>query len=145
VRSREAYFASKAADPGQHPALDQLLHNTLDAAEIGLRVETAPDQARPDTYHVHTIVDLHDVQLDHQDKRWLATLNLSFYVEGTQSAWRVTRKIEVPEDQLAAALDGGVVVDASVQLQEPKGELRVVVQDDRTGAGGSLRVPLGRQ
>ena len=93
---------------------------------------------------MRTIVDLHDVQMNHQDKQWVATLNLSFYVEGTKSAWRVTRKIEVPEDRLAAALDGGVVVDASVQLIEPRGALRVAVQDDRTGAGGSLRVPLGR-
>ncbi len=44
MRYREAYFASKVAtDAERHLTLEQLLHDTLDAAEIGLRAETKPD------------------------------------------------------------------------------------------------------
>jgi hypothetical protein len=64
-------------------------------------------------------------------------------MEGAQSAYKILRKIEIPEDQLAAALEAGIVVDVSVDLPKPTGELRVVVQDDATGAGGSVRIPLG--
>lgn len=145
VRSREAYFASKAADPGQRPTLDELLHNTLDAAEIGIRLETTPDRSLPGVYKVRTIVDLHDVQMDHQGGEWVGTLKLLFYVEGAKSGWTVARKITVPEDKLADALEGGVVVDASIRLTEPTGQLRVAAQDGTTGAGGSVRVHLKAQ
>jgi hypothetical protein len=146
VRYRENYFASKTlADANHRPSLDQLLHDTLDAAEVGLRVETAPDQARPGFYNVHLSVDLHDLQLDRQDARWVGAVDVLLYMEGAQSAYRITRKIAIPEDQLAATLETGIVIDASVGLLAPTGDLRVVVQDQATGAGGSLRVPLGRR
>jgi VWFA-related protein len=146
VRYREAYFASKAAtDADRHLTLDQLLRDTLDAAEIGLRAETKPDLARPGSYKLRATVDLHDVHLEHQDARWVGGVDVSLHMEGAPSAYKITRKIAIPDDQLAAALEAGIVVDVSVDLPAPTGELRVVVQDDATGAGGSVRVPLGRK
>ena len=146
VRYREAYFASKVAtDADRRPTLNQLLRDTLDAAEIGLRAETTPDQARPGSYKLRAIVDLHDVHLEHQEARWVGGVDVSLYLEGAPSAYKITRKITIPEDQLAAALEAGIVVDVSVEPTQPTGELRVVVQDDATGAGGSVRVPLGRK
>ena len=146
MRYREAYFASKAAtDADRHLTLDQLLRDTLDAAEIGLRAETKPDLARPGSYQLRATVDLHDVHLEHQDARWVGGVDVSLHMEGAPSAYKITRKIAIPDDQLAAALEAGIVVDVSVDLPAPTGELRVVVQDDATGAGGSVRVPLGRK
>jgi VWFA-related protein len=145
VRYRENYFASKApADATSHPTLQQLLHDTLDAAEIGLRAETTPDQSRAGSYKLRAIVDLHDVHLDHQDAGWVGAVDVSLYLEGEKSAYKITRKIAIPENQLAAALETGIAVDVSVALSGPTGDLRVVVQDDATGAGGSVRVPLRR-
>jgi VWFA-related protein len=146
VRYREAYFASKVlADADRHPTLDQLLHNALDAAEIGLRAESTPDQAQPGSYKLRATVDLHDIHLEHQDMNWVGGVDLSLYLEGAPSVYKITRKIAIPENQLAAALQTGIVVDVSVALPGPTGDLRVVVQDNATGAGGSVRVPLGRQ
>ena len=146
LRYRENYFASRTlADANHRPSLEQLLHDTLDAAEVGLRAETQPDQERPGFYNVRLSVDLHDVQLDHQDARWVGALDVLLYMEGAPSAYRLSRKIAVPEDQLAAALETGITVDASIGLLAPTGDLRVVVQDQATGAGGSVRVPLGRK
>jgi hypothetical protein len=67
------------------------------------------------------------------------------YLEGAPSAYKLTRKIVIPEDQLASALDTGIVVEVPIGIPGPTGDLRVVVQDDATGAGGSVRVPLGRK
>ncbi len=146
VRHREAYFASKVAAGGdRHPTLDQLLHSSLDAAEVGLRAETTPDQARLGSYNLRATVDLHDVHLEHQDARWVGGVDLSLYLEGAPSVYKITRKIAIPDNQLAAALETGIVVDVSVALAVPAGDLRVVVQDDATGAGGSVRVPLGKK
>ncbi|MGH9648548.1 MAG: hypothetical protein ACRD4E_17220, partial [Bryobacteraceae bacterium] len=121
--------------------LDQLLRSTLDATEIGLRAETKPDQARPGVYQLRATVDLHDVHLEHQDARWVGGVELSLYLDGMPSAVKISRKIAIPDAQLAAALDAGIVVE--VAFGAPRtGDLRVVVQDDATGAGGSVRVPL---
>jgi len=146
VRYREAYFAAKVtADADRHATLQQMLKDTLDVAEIGLRADTAPDQTRPGYYDVRATVDLRDVHLDHQDAAWVGGVEISLYMEGAKSAYKITRKIAIPDSQLAAALESGFVLSASVGLTEPAGELRVVVQDAATGAGGSVRVPLRRK
>jgi hypothetical protein len=72
-------------------------------------------------------------------------VDVSFYLEGAPSAYTVTRKIAIPDDQLAAALETGIVVGVSLGLPGPTGDVRVVVQDDATGAGGSVRIPIGKK
>ena len=146
MRYREAYFASKVATGAErHLTLEQLLHDQLDAAEIGLRAETKPDQARPGVYQLRATVDLHDVHLEHQDARWVGGVEVSLYLEGAPSAFKLARKIAIPDDQLASALDKGIVVEVAIGVPVPAGDLRVVVQDDATGAAGSVRVPLGKK
>jgi len=146
VRYREAYFASKVTiDAERHLTLEQLLHDSLDAAEIGLRAEITPDQARPGVYRLRSTVDLHDVHLEHQNARWVGGVEVSLYLEGAPSAYKLTHKIAIPEDQLASALDSGIVVEVNIGAPGSTGDLRVVVQDDATGAGGSVRVPLGKK
>ena len=46
---------------------------------------------------------------------------------------------------LASALAAGIVVEIPIGTAGATGDLRVVVQDDATGAGGSVRVPLGKK
>jgi hypothetical protein len=56
----------------------------------------------------------------------------------------ITRKIEIPDEQLAAAFEKGIVVSDSVAMDRPR-DLRLVAQDRTTGAAGSIRVPLGKR
>ena len=131
VRYREAYLASKGlAEAGQRRTLNDLVRDPLDATEIGVLAETARDPSRPESYAVRVSVDLHDVQLTHQEARWTGALTVSLYVEGSKAARQITRKIEIPDDQLAAALEQGIVVNDSIGLPAPSANLRVVVQDN---------------
>jgi len=144
VRYRENYSASIApADATDRPTLDQLLRDSLDATQLGLFAETAPDQAHPGSYHVRLSVDLHNLKLDRQDASWVGALDVSFFVEGSKAARTITERIQIPEDQLAASLEKPIVVETSIALEAPTGVLRIVAQDQATGAAGSLRVPLG--
>ncbi len=146
VRYRENYFAAKNV-PGaiQAPTLNQLLRDPLDGAGIGLLAETRPDEAGPGSYVVRVSIDLHDVRLERQNADWVGALDISFYLDGTNSAQTITRKIEFPDNELAAALEKGTSAEVSVRLDKPSQDLRVVVQDKVTGASGSLRVPLGQK
>ncbi len=146
VRYRENYSASLApATEKDRPTLDQLLKDPLNATQLDLFAETVPDQARPGSYQVRVSVDLHDVQLEHQDAQWVGMLGVSIYVEGSKTGQTMTKKIEIPDDQLAAGLEKRVVVETSIALEGPNGVLRVVAQDQATGAAGSLRLPLGKK
>ena len=146
LRYRENYLAPKPQSEAENrPSLDQLLKDPLDATQIGLLARATPDQTRPGFFDVRVAVDLHGVQLGNQDGKWVGAVEISFHLEDSNSAQAVTRTIEVPEDQLATALEKGIVIDHSIEWQGKASDLRVVVEDKATGAAGSLRVPLGKK
>jgi VWFA-related protein len=146
LRYRESYFATKAQlEAADHPTLDRLMRDPLDATQIGLVAEAPPDPARPGFFNVHVSVDLHNVQLAIQDGKWVGALDLAFHVEESASAQTTSRTIEIPEEKLAAALEKGFTFDHTIQWQGKTGNLRVVVEDKASGAAGSLRIPLGKK
>jgi hypothetical protein len=150
VRYRENYFATKPGSEAENrPSLEQLLNDPLDATQIGLLAQASPDQTRPGVFNVQVSVDLHDVQLGNQDGKWVGAVEVSFHLESSNSFQVLTRTIDVPEDQLSAALERGIVLVHSIELpiesQRKATSLRVVVEDKASGAAGSLRIPLGQK
>jgi len=146
LRYRENYFAAKPrleADDG--PALDQLLRDPLNATQIGLLAQVTPAAGQAGVFDVHVSLGLHDLRLDHQDMRWVGAVQVSFLIEGTKTAAVTTKRIEIPENQLAVALENGVSFDHLVAWQGRPADLRIVVEDKATGAAGSVIVPLGRK
>jgi len=146
VRYREKYFASKTPDAAtDRPTLEELFQGPLDATQLELVAETTPDQARPGSWQVRTSVDLHDIHLENENNTWSGAVDVSFFIEGSKTARTITRKVRIPNEQLAAALERGIVVNDSIAVNGSAGELRVVAQDRATGAAGTVTVPLGRR
>jgi VWFA-related protein len=146
VRYRHNYFASKTpVAANERPTLETLLKESLDATQLELVVETMPDQARPGFFNVRVSVDLHDVHLENRNNTWVGAVDVSFYVDGSRAARTITRQIEIPEDQLASALEKGIVVNDSIGADGQTGVLRIVAQDRATGAAGSVRAPLSKR
>ena len=146
LRYRQSYFATKGKfEAEDHPTLDRLMRDPLDATQIGLVAEAPPDPARAGFFNVHVSVDLHDIQLANQDGKWVGTLDLAFHVEESTSAQTTSRTIEIPEEKLAAALERGFSFDHTIEWPKKTGNLRVVVEDKASGAAGSLRIPLGKK
>jgi hypothetical protein len=142
LRYRQNYFASKTpAAANDRATLETLLKDPLDATQLQLVAETNPDPARPGFYEVRVSIDLHDVHLENQNSTWVGAVDVSFLIEGARTARTITKKIEIPEDQLAAALEKGIAVTDSIG----PGVLRIVVQDRSTGAAGSVRITLGKR
>jgi VWFA-related protein len=138
VRYRRSYLASgvvTAANEG--PAREALLSDPFDATQLELVAETTPD-------HVQVTVDLHDVHLEKQNGTWVGAIDVTFLVEGSHTARTITRKLEIPDAELAAALEKGIVVTDSIAADGQTGTLRIVAQDRATGAAGSLRIRLNR-
>jgi hypothetical protein len=71
----------------------------------------------------------------------VGVVDVSFFIEGARTARTITRKIEILENQLAATLEKGIVVNDSIGA----GVLRIVAQDRFTGAAGSVRIALSKR
>jgi VWFA-related protein len=145
VRYRENYTADTVAVTVVRPTLEQLLKDSLDAAQIGLSAGVTPDPAKPGSYLARVLVDLHDVKLEQQEKAWVGELAVSFLVEGSKGYRVIGHKISIPENQLAASLEKGITIETPLEAAGSAGVLRIVVQDQANGTAGSLRVPLGHK
>jgi VWFA-related protein len=139
VRYRENYSALNTATAIERPSLDQLMLDSLDAEQIGLTAQATPDPVRPGWFNIRVAVDLHDLKLEHEGSRWTGAIEVSIHPEGSTILRKITRKIEIPEDQLATSLEKGIEVETSI---EAAGILRVVVQDSGSPAAGSVRIRL---
>jgi hypothetical protein len=106
--------------------------------------QTMPDLARPGFRQVRLSVDLHDIHLENQNDIWAGTVDVSFFMEGSRTAQRIERNLEIPDRQLATAMKRGIEVEDSIGAVQT-GELRIVAQDRATGAAGSVRVPLSNK
>jgi VWFA-related protein len=145
LRYRETYFAAKPQTEAENrPSLLQLLKDPLNATQIGLLGRATADPAHSGAFDVQVSVDLHDIQLGNQDGKWVGSIEVSFHVENAKSAQVITRPIEILEDQLATALERGIVIHHSIEWQGETGDVRVVVEDKTSGAAGSLQIPLGK-
>jgi hypothetical protein len=146
VRHRGNYFASRAAGAGNdRPTLEDLLKDSLDATQVQLVAEAGPDPARAGSYRIKLNLDLHNVQLKHENARWSGGADVSFLVEGSGRLSTKTLKIDIPDDQFAATIEKGIDAVESVDTEGKADRVRVVVQDRATGAAGSLRVPLRKR
>jgi VWFA-related protein len=146
VRYRQNYFSSKkATDANVRPTLEALLKDPLDATQVELLAEASPEQARPGSWQVRVTVDLHDIQLENRNNTWVGAVDVSFMMEGSQTARTTTTKVTIPDQGLAAALEKGIVVHDSVDAGGQAGVLRIVARDPATGAAGSVRIPLGKR
>ena len=151
LRYRLNYFAARIASSpaptpaaNERPKIETLLKDPLDATQLRLVAETMPDPAKPGFWQVHVTVDLHDVHLEKQDNVWAGGVDVSLSIDGSRGYRTISAKVKIPDAGLAAALEKGITVDDSIDGNGLTGRLRVVAQDQATGAVGSIRVPLGR-
>jgi VWFA-related protein len=136
LRYRLNYLASGVlTTANEAPAREALLQDPLDATQLEIIAEATPD-------HVQVTVDLHDIHLEKQNDTWVGGVDVTFFAEGSHTARTITRKLEIPDAELAAALEKGVVVNDSITADGPMDTLRIVAQDRATGAAGSLRIRL---
>jgi hypothetical protein len=134
IRYRPGYLATKQAAATfvapRAEAIAELFQNPLDATPLGLTAQPQPG-ARPGRYQVRVTVDLHDVHLEREGNRSVATARVR------------TIDIDLTDAQLAEALQTGLVMLAT-GIEAAGDAIRVVVRDPSTGLAGSLRIPVGK-
>jgi hypothetical protein len=143
VRHRETYLAFKPGTDSRHVAtLAELLRDPLDAGAVGFTVEATADAAKAGAWQLRLTVDIHDLQLDHEQGRRRGALDVSFASMRSGTVHTRTFPIEMPDEQFPVTLEKGMVINDFFRNNGAGEDLRVVVRDHATGAAGSLRVAL---
>jgi VWFA-related protein len=147
ARYRQNYFAGPSTDAAkERPTLQQLIQDPLDATELEILAEAAPDSERPGFIQVKVTVDPHNLEWRNENGQRSGGVDVSFFVEGSGKWITKTSKFGgIPDDQFAAFLDKSIVTVDLIDTAGGIEVLRIVAQDRNTGAAGSVRVPLRRK
>lgn len=144
LRYRANYFAARSSDEaGARASLKDLIRESLDATQVQLVAEQHADPARLGFVLVKVHVDARQLSLEPANGRRLGGIGVSFYLPGSGEVRTRSIKLDVPEDQMAEFLREGVTVNGSIAAPKGGQVLRVVVQDQVSGAAGSVTMLLG--
>ena len=147
-KSYAALNAQTLAAQQPHPAIAVLAGDALDASAIGIMAATAPSPKQPGLHQVQVRVDLADLTLERKGDKWTGAFDLGLALQGSgkQQSSNVNVKtipLSLSDDQLKQGLRAGLLIDNTVPSPGQPMKLRVVVQDKISGAGGSVRIPIG--
>lgn len=136
---RRSYIATARTD---HPQMNELIADRLDANRVGLMAVALPAPNRPGVDAVQIRVDLKDLQFEKRADKWVASFDLALAIDGQTQANISPENLSLSDDQLKQGLAGGVTIDNTVPAPGKAATLRVVVQDKSSGEAGSVRIPL---
>jgi len=141
VSYRKSYLASARHE---HPPINELVADRLDANRIGVMAASAPLPNKPGIDAVQVRVDLKDLQFEKRADKWFASFDLALAIEsgGAPKVSISPNNLSLSDDQLRQGLAGGVTIDNSVPAPDKAATLRVVIQDKASGQAGSVRIPL---
>lgn len=141
VSYRKSYLAAAHRD---HPQMNELVADRLDANRIGVMAAAAPAPNRPGIDAVQVRVDLKDLQFERRADKWFTSFDLALAIEsgGEPKVSVSPESLNLSDDQLRQGLAGGVTIDNTVPAPDKTATLRIVVQDKASGGAGSVRIPL---
>jgi VWFA-related protein len=136
--------ATASARPAKdRPTLEQLLKDPTDLSQVDVTVEPAPDLERPGFMKVKVKIDPRDLALKHENARRTGLVDVSFYVPKSGKVVTKTLRVDVPDSEYDVLIENGIETVESIDIAGQLETLRVVVQDQTTGAAGTLTVRLG--
>ncbi len=138
---RKSYIAAARTD---HPQINELIADRLDANRVGLMGVAAPAPNRPGVDAVQIRVDLKDLQFEKRVDKWVASFDLALAIEagGEPKVAVSPESLSLSDDQLRQGLAGGVTIDNTVPAPDKPATLRIVVLDKSSGEAGSIRIPF---
>jgi VWFA-related protein len=143
---RSGYLATKEEVPAttakDAPGLGELMESPINSTGIGLTARVEQDPEHRGFYEVPVTVDLHDVKMERKAGHFAGMLD--FAIPSTASEQKIqTGKVglDLTDDQFVSALEGGFTFVIK-EVKSASREIRIVVRDRASGAGGSILVPL---
>jgi VWFA-related protein len=147
LRYRKGYLAPKEQQqslPQRRRNVRALLSDPLDATALALAAAANPDPSGPGQYLVRIWLAVNELHLDRKNDLWRGSIEVAMYFETkkTRPATSWTFPIAMNDDQLRSALANGFVIQKKVDTSSESGRLHIAVQDQSTGAAGSVSIEL---
>jgi VWFA-related protein len=149
VRHRSGYYPGDTrilTDRERQALIGELLSSPLNASQIGLSAVAEPDPSISGNYRVTVTVNTRNLQFDLQNNRRTTKLVLATRLESSKdkTVKTVTIPISIPDAQFQTALTQGIPLRSTI-AGKAGDRLRIVIQDQSTGFGGALWLPLNEQ
>jgi VWFA-related protein len=134
--------------PGRRVGVVELLSSPLDATRIGITAMAAPIEGRSGSFELVMLVDMADLRLIERDGRWVGALNvgLVFRAEDDGTAYVIPASespISLTREQYRTLQKTGLVLQRFLNTEGRPGAVRVVIEEQATGAAGSVWVSVG--
>jgi len=150
VQARTGYYAANKAPLDQKTVVSFMEGSALspmDASTIGLTVYSEPASQRTGhTFKFVIDIDPRDLTLLLENRNWVGGIDLMLMLQSAEGnvLSKTVQSYDLrltPEDRDRME-KSGLTIDHSVELKDNANRLRIVVHDSRSGAIGSVSVPL---
>ena len=147
LRHRKGYYATDLKQPTEkqnEESLDDVFETPLEATGIGMIARLDPDARQAGVSQLTLTFNLQELHLEREKNNWVALIKLATYFpasakpNGTEEAIKLT----LTEKRLRETLVNGYTLRRPMIVGDRKGDMRVAIQDQVTGAAGSVKLPL---
>ena len=147
LRYRKGYYATDLMHPTERQrkeSLDDVFETPLEATEIGMTASLEPYARQAGVFQVTMNFNLQELHLERERNNWVALIQLATYFpaaakpNGTEESIKLT----LTERRLREALANGYTLQRMMIVGDRKGAMRLAIQDQVTGAAGSVKLQL---
>ncbi len=147
LRHRKGYYATDLKQPTESQrkaSLDDVFETPLEATGIGVTALLEPYARQAGVFRVTLSFNLQELHLERERDNWVALIQLATYFpaaakpNGTEESIKIT----LTERRLRESLANGYTLQRTMILGDRKGDMRLAIQDQVTGAAGSVKLQL---
>ena len=147
LRNRKGYFATDLKQPTESQrkqTLNEVFDTPLEATGIGIAALLEPYARQAGVFQLTLSLNLQELHLEREKNNWVAQIELATYFpaaakpNGTDESIKLT----LTEPRLRQALASGYTLQRLIVVGNRKGDMRLAIQDQVSGAAGSVKLQL---
>jgi VWFA-related protein len=147
LRHRKGYYATDLKQPTERQrkeSLNDVFDTPLEATGIGIAALLEPNARQAGVFQLTMSFNLQELHLEREKNNWVALIQLATYFpaaakpNGTEESIKIT----LTAQRLREALANGYTLQRVMIVGDRKGDMRVAIQDQVTGAAGSVKLQL---
>jgi VWFA-related protein len=147
LRHRKGYYATDLKQPTERQrkeSLNDVFDTPLEATGIGIAALLEPNARQAGVFQLTMSFNLQELHLEREKNNWVALIHLATYFpaaakpNGTEESIKIT----LTAQRLREALANGYTLQRVMIVGDRKGDMRVAIQDQVTGAAGSVKLQL---
>ncbi len=146
IQARTGYYAGNdSTQTDTEQAIDSVISEAFDAAEIGLRATVSPDPTYPQIEHFGLHIDANDLALPLRGSQYVAQLyiaTISYMANGDRDSKIRQFNSHYTAAERDQALKDGIDINQDVKVEADARNIRFIVLDHQSKALGSITVPV---